>query len=207
MEGGEPIPESRRDIVTPGHNPSFDPKKQESTNPPSSGDAAEAASRKLGDARNAKDAKEAAEKAVIDAELKKSADRQKAEKAAKEAKSSLAQKKDIEGYVDKAFEPHPILPNTLHADQMQKISSVAGPDTISQIGESVHKSAVEGGDPIPDAGRSIIGGHPASFTPDYSKSTTKSAGDVAEAEAKAKGAAINAKAAEKAAEDAKVEAE
>lgn len=66
---------------------------------------------------------------------------------------------------------------------------------------------MEGGDPNPDASRSILGNHPASFTPDYSKSTTKSAGDVASAEFKAKGDAINAKAAEKAAEAAKVEAE
>jgi cbb3-type cytochrome oxidase cytochrome c subunit len=66
---------------------------------------------------------------------------------------------------------------------------------------------MEGGDPNPDQSRSILHGHPASFTPDYSHSTTKSAGDVAQADFKAKGEAINAKAAEKAAEDAKVEAE
>jgi hypothetical protein len=90
---------------------------------------------------------------------------------------------------------------------MQKIPSVAGPDTISQIGESVHKSAMEGGDPNPDFGRSVLGNHPKSFTPDYSKTEVKSSGDAAVAEFKAKGAAINAKAAEKAAEEAKIEAE
>ena len=66
---------------------------------------------------------------------------------------------------------------------------------------------MEGGDANPDKSRSVIGNHPSSFTPDYSKSTTKSAADVAEGEYKAKGEAINAKAAEKAAEEAKVEAE
>jgi len=59
---------------------------------------------------------------------------------------------------------------------------------------------MEGGDAIPNKSRSVLKNHPTSFTPDYSKTTTKSAGDVAEAESKAKGAAINAKAAEKAAE-------
>jgi len=38
---------------------------------------------------------------------------------------------------------------------------------------------MKGGDDIPDRSRSILGNHPASFLPDYSKSTTKSAGDVA----------------------------
>jgi len=65
---------------------------------------------------------------------------------------------------------------------MQKIDSVAGPDVIGQIGESVHRSAMEGGDANPDKSRSVIGGHPASFTPEYGKSTTKSAGDIAEGE-------------------------
>lgn len=56
------------------------------------------------------------------------------------ANTSLAQgkKKDIEGYSDKNFQPHPILPNTLHNDQMEKLDSVAGPDRTDHIGESVH---------------------------------------------------------------------
>lgn len=62
---------------------------------------------------------------------------------------------------------------------MEKIDSVAGPDRITQIGESVHRSAMEGGDAVPDRSRSVIGNHPSSFTPDYSKSTVKSAGDAA----------------------------
>lgn len=117
-----------------GNNPSFDPKTQPTTNPASSGDAAELESRKKGDAKNAKDAAEAAEKAAVEKKLAESAAKQKAEKAAKEAKeNSLVQKKnkDIEGYTDKDFLPHPILPNTLHADQMQKIDAVAGPDRIT----------------------------------------------------------------------------
>merc|ERR1712227_1086935 len=80
-------------------------------------------------------------------------------------------------------------------------------DRITQIGESVHRSAMEGGDAVPDKSRSVLKNHPASFTPDYSKSTSKSAGDVAEAEGKAKRAAINAKEAEDAAKKAKDEAE
>jgi len=55
--------------------------------------------------------------------------------------------------------------------------------------------------------RTAIGNHPSSFTPDYSKSTTKSAADTAQAEFAAKGAAINAKAEAKAAEQAKIDAE
>lgn len=66
---------------------------------------------------------------------------------------------------------------------------------------------MEGGDPIPDRSRTAIGNHPSSFTPDYSKSTAKTAADVAVAESKAKGAAINAKAEKEAAEKAAVEAE
>jgi hypothetical protein len=123
--------------------------------------------------------------------------------------ASLSQKKSKdfdEGAVDKDFKPHPILPNTLHNDQMEKIDAVAGPDRITQIGESVHRSSVEGGDPVPDKSRSVIGNHPASFTPQYGVNTVKSAGDVAAAENKAKGDAIKAKEAEKAAELAKTEA-
>lgn len=95
---------------------------------------------------------------------------------------SLAQKKDIEGHSDPNFKPHPILPNTLHNDQMEKLDSVAGPDRIDQIGESVHRSALEGGDALPNKSRSVLGNHPSSFTPDYSKSTSKSSADVASAE-------------------------
>ena len=46
------------------------------------------------------------------------------------------------------------------------IPSVAGPEHLGKdyIGESVQRSAVEGGDPTPNR-RNIIGNHPASFTP------------------------------------------
>ncbi|MEC8426920.1 MAG: hypothetical protein VXZ35_00735 [Pseudomonadota bacterium] len=43
-------------------------------------------------------------------------------------KKSEKKGKDIEGYSDVDFKPHPILPNTLHNDQMEKIPSVAGPE-------------------------------------------------------------------------------
>jgi len=42
MEGGEPNPEKRRDLIVKGFNPSFDAQKVASTVPASSGDAAEA---------------------------------------------------------------------------------------------------------------------------------------------------------------------
>jgi hypothetical protein len=86
MEGADPNPEKRRDIIVKGFNPSFDHQKEASSVPPSSGDAAEAENLVKGAVINAKDAKEAAEKAKVDAEIKKSTDKQKAEKAAKEAK-------------------------------------------------------------------------------------------------------------------------
>jgi hypothetical protein len=63
MEGGEPFPEQRRDLVTPGHNPSFDPATQPSTNPASSGDAAEASNAAKGAKLSAELNKKAAEAA------------------------------------------------------------------------------------------------------------------------------------------------
>jgi len=214
MEGGDAIPESRRDLINKGHEPSFDPNGP-STNHASSGDAAEAQSKATGAANAAKEAAEKAEKEAKEAKQAELTKASKAAAAAKDAKAapkaaSLSQKKskDIEGYEDRSFEPHPILPNTLHNDQMQKIDSVAGPDRITQIGESVHRSAMEGGDANPDRSRAFTGNAtPASFTPDYSKTTVKSSGDAASADFKAKGEAIKAKEAEKAAEAAKVEAE
>jgi len=66
-----------------------------------------------------------------------------------------------EGHVDMAFKPHPILPNTLHKDQMEKIDSVAGPErTDEHMSETVHRSAMEGGDAIPDKSRSLIKNFP-----------------------------------------------
>ena len=96
--------------------------------------------------------------------------------------------------------------DTLHADRKLKIQSVAGPDVTDQIGASVHNSAMEGGDPNPGDMRDGVTGHktPASFAPDYSKSTTKDAGDLAIEASKAAGAAINAEADKKAAEAAEV---
>lgn len=60
---------------------------------------------------------------------------------------SLAQKKDIEGHVDPNFQPHPILPNTLHKDITTKIPSVA---MNEHIGESVWRSSMKGGEPNPE---------------------------------------------------------
>jgi hypothetical protein len=50
---------------------------------------------------------------------------------------------------------------------MEKIDSVAGPDKITQIGESVHRSSMEGGDAVPSKDRSVVskGNEPQSFTP------------------------------------------
>jgi len=67
MEGGEPNPELRRDLVVKGFNPSFDPATQASTVPASSGDAAEAQSAATGAANNAKAAAEKAEKEAKEA--------------------------------------------------------------------------------------------------------------------------------------------
>lgn len=98
-------------------------------------------------------AKVAASKAARakEAEAEKKEEEKVSEKV--NAFGSLAQKKDIEGHSDPNFKPHAILPNTLHNDQMEKIDSVAGPDRITQIGESVHRSAMEGGDAVPDKSR------------------------------------------------------
>lgn len=60
-----------------------------------------------------------------------------------------------------AFKPHPILPNTLHNDQMQKIDSVAGPEvTDDHMSETVHRSSMEGGDANPDKSRALIKNFP-----------------------------------------------
>lgn len=59
------------------------------------------------------------------------------------------------------FKPHAILPNTLHADQMNKIDSVAGPEvTDAHMSETVHRSAMEGGDANPDRSRALIKNFP-----------------------------------------------
>ena len=60
---------------------------------------------------------------------------------------------------------------------------------------------------MPDDKRNIIGAETKGFVPDYSKSTTKDAGDLASVDFKAAGKAINAAADAKAAEAAIVAAE
>jgi hypothetical protein len=61
-----------------------------------------------------KEAKEGAEKAEKDKKLQEYKDT-----AAKETSLSQKKSKDLdEGHSDPNFLPHPILPNTLHADQM-----------------------------------------------------------------------------------------
>jgi len=86
-----------------------------------------------------------------------------------EANKSLAQKqkKDIEGHSDPAFKPHAILPNSVHAHHIENIDSVAGPEvTDNHNSETVHRSAMEGGEPIPEARRDlIVKGHNPSFDP------------------------------------------
>jgi len=78
---------------------------------------------------------------------------------------SLAQKKgDIEGHSDPHFKPHPILPDTLHHDNSEKIDSVAGPEvTDAHNSETVHRSSMEGTDPNPEKRRDIV-------TPKYNPS-------------------------------------
>jgi len=76
-----------------------------------------------------------------------------------------------------------------------------------QIGASVHNSAMEGGEPFPGDKRDIIGNNPKSFAPDYSKSTTKDAGDLAAEASKEAGKAIKAAEAAKAEEKKKIEEE
>lgn len=65
--------------------------------------------------------------------------------------------KAIEGHWDLHHLPHAILPNTLHNDSLEKIDSVAGPErTDDHMSETVHRSAMEGGDPNPEARRDLI---------------------------------------------------
>lgn len=85
----------------------------------------------------------------------------------KEATKSLAQQRDIEGHSDPAFKPHAILPNSVHAHHIENIDSVAGPEvTDKHMSETAHRSAMEGGEPIPEARRDlIVKGHNPSFDP------------------------------------------
>lgn len=80
---------------------------------------------------------------------------------------SLAQKKDIEGHSDPAFKPHAILPNSVHAHHVDNIDSVAGPEvTDKHNSESVHRSAMEGGEPFPERRRDlVVKGYNPSFDP------------------------------------------
>ena len=103
---------------------------------------------------------------------------------------------------------HPVLEDPLWPEHVKNLKAVAGPSVTDQIGASVANSANEGSDPNPmNPKRNIIGGDPTSFTPNYNDTTgSKSAGDIAEAEAEAKGKAINEAAeakAKKEAEEAK----
>ena len=73
-----------------------------------------------------------------------------------------------EGHVDMSFQPNQIFPNTLHESRQQKIPSVKN----SNIGESVWRSSIEGGDPHPiSQKRNVIGtppmfSYPTKQTPD-----------------------------------------
>ena len=103
---------------------------------------------------------------------------------------------------------HPVLVDALWPDHVKNLKSVASPSVTDQIGASVANSANEGSDPNPMyPKRDIIGGDPKSFSPDYSdESGSKSAGDIAEEEAKEKGKAINDAKAAKAKEEAEAAA-
>jgi len=97
------------------------------------------------------------------------------------------------------------LADPLHNARKLKIQSVAGPEYTDQIGASVHNSAMESGEPIPEPRRDMINpGFNPSFDHQKQASTNPSdSGHAAEKESAAKGAAKNAKeAAEKANKDA-----
>jgi hypothetical protein len=102
---------------------------------------------------------------------------------------------------------HAVLHDVLAKDRKFKIQTVAGPDVTDQIGASVHLSAMEGADAFPDENRHITGyATPANFTPDYSRTTTKDAGDLALEASKAAADVRHAEEAKKAAEEAEVQA-
>ena len=151
----------------------------------------------------AKDIEAAKIKRAKEAEAEKKAEEKTS--AVMGAFGSLAQKKDngIEGHSDPNFKPHAILPNSVHAHHVDNIDSVAGPEvTDKHNSETVHRSAMEGGEPLPERRRDIVTkGYNPSFDPQKEASTVPaSSGDAAEAENKAKGDAIKAKdAADKAA--------
>lgn len=106
-----------------------------------------------------------------------------------------------------SYGSHAVLSDVLHEDRKFKIQSVAGPDVTDQIGASVHLSSMEGTDAFPDANRHITGyATPANFVPDYSKSTTKDAGDLAAEEGRKRADIRHAEEAKKAAEEAEIQA-
>jgi hypothetical protein len=180
MEGGDAIPDKDRGHIKnfpmfdyPVHDPPAAAPNGIQTAPPANTLKVDPAKVAAAKETRAKEAKAETKGSLVQqkTETKEAAKKPEAPKTT----TSLAEKKtevktekkakDIEGYSDASFKPHPILPNTLHNDQMEKIDSVAGPDRIDQIGESVHRSAMEGGDAIPDKSRSVLKDHPASFTP------------------------------------------
>ena len=97
-----------------------------------------------------------------------------------------------------------MLPDALWPEHIKNLKPTAGPSVTDQIGASVANSANEGMNAIPMFPKRDITGYknPASFVPDYNDTKgSKSAGDIAEAESKEKGDALNAaKAAEAKAE-------
>lgn len=121
---------------------------------------------KVAEDKTKADAKKEAAESKVAAAKKTKDDKAEAKAALKGADgakkaASLAQTHDHdEGYEDKDFKPHPILKNTIHNDRMQKIQSVAGPNTGAPIGASVHASSMEGGEPIPEGSRNLIKNYP-----------------------------------------------
>ena len=64
--------------------------------------------------------------------------------------AKLLQIEDVNGsWVDPNFKPHPVLPDPIHKDRVNKIQSIAGPDVTDQIGATVHDAAMKGADPNP----------------------------------------------------------
>jgi hypothetical protein len=98
MEGGEAIPEPRRDLIVKAFNPSFDHQKEASTVHASSGDAAEQKSEAIGAARNAKEAAVAKDIAERTAKGNAFAAEAAAKKAAGEVAAEADKKKALQEF-------------------------------------------------------------------------------------------------------------
>lgn len=60
-------------------------------------------------------------------------------------------------YVDHGFQPHPIYSDPVHAGRLDTLKPVSNNE---HIGNSVHRSAMEGMDAYPEPRRDLIGNFP-----------------------------------------------